>query len=222
MSSTHADVGRPAVVEQPAAQPVAAEPAVTGAAAGDPAVLGLPAFAVGSVALGLALVGYVSPAAQGGALPIIFAMTGIGLLLATVWAAALGQTMVATIFGLFSGFWLSYTVLIVGLTHNWFGVPLRDVQHTIALFLISWAAIMAALTLATLRLPVAYTAVVALVVIALVLLIFGTLDTNTTINKVAGYVTLVFGALGIYLFMGAASVAGGGPAYPVGKPVLKD
>jgi succinate-acetate transporter protein len=81
---------------------------------------------------------------------------------------------------------------------------------------------MAALTIATLRRPVAYTAVIALVVAALVLLIFGTLDTNTTINKIAGYVTLVFGALGIYLFMGAASVAGGGPPYPVGKPVLKD
>jgi uncharacterized protein len=223
MSSIRTEVGAPPVVQHAAAQPVAAEPAaVTGAAAGDPAVLGLPAFAVGSIALGLALVGYVSPAAQGGALPIIFAMTGLGLLIATVWAAALGQTMVATIFGLFSGFWLSYTVLIVGLNHNWFAVPAADVQHTVALFLISWAVIMAALTIATLRLPVAYTAVIALVVAALVLLIFGTLDTNTTINKIAGYVTLVFGALGIYLFMGAASVAGGGPPYPVGKPVLKD
>jgi succinate-acetate transporter protein len=189
--------------------------------AGDPAVLGLPAFAAGSIALGLALVGYVSPAAVGGVLPIVFAMTGIGLLLSTVWAAALGQTMVATIFGLFSGFWLSYTVLLVSLGHAWFTIPLGQVQDSIELFLISWAVVMAALTIATLRLPVAYTAVIALVVVALVLLFFGTHDTNTTLTKIAGYVTLVFGALGLYLFLGAAAVAGGGRPYPVGKPLIK-
>jgi succinate-acetate transporter protein len=194
---------------------------VTGLAAGDPAVLGLPAFAAGSIALGLALVGYVSPAAVGGALPIVFAMTGIGLLLSTVWAAALGQTMVATIFGLFSGFWLSYTVLLVSLGHAWFGIPLGDVQDSVELFLITWAVIMAALTIATLRLPVAYTAVIALVVAALVLLIFGTHDTNETLTKIAGYVTLVFAALGVYLFLGAAAVAGGGRPYPVGKPLIR-
>ncbi len=218
MSTVHADV----VGSTSRAEAVQAPPAVTGLAAGDPTVLGLPAFAVGSIALGLALVGYVSPAAGGGPLPIIFAMTGIGLLLATVWAAVLGQTMVATIFGLFSGFWLSYTVLEVGLDHNWFAVPAADVQHTVALYLISWAVVMAALTLATTRLPVAFTAVVGLVVLALVLLIIGTLDTNASITKAAGYVTLVFAALGVYLFLGAASVAGGGKPYPLGPPLVKD
>jgi uncharacterized protein len=218
MSTTHREeVGGPPVAE-PA--PPAQRPA-TGLAAGDPAVLGLPAFAAGSTALGLALVGYVSPLAIGGVLPIVFAMTGLGLLLSTVWAAALGQTMVATIFGLFSGFWLSYTVLLVSLRHNWFTIPLGDVQGSVELFLISWAVIMAALTIATLRLPVAYTAVIALVVAALVLLVFATHDTNTTLTKIAGYVTLVFAALGLYLFLGAAAVAGGGRPYPVGKPLIR-
>jgi len=212
MSTVHAD---------DLAVPTTAPPPAAAVPAGDPAVLGLPAFAVGSIALGLALVGYVSPAAQGSALPIIFAMTGLGLFFATIWAASLGQTMVATIFGLFSGFWLSYTVLVVGLAHNWFAIPAADAQHTVALFLISWAVIMAALTLATLRLPVAFTLVVGLVVVALVLLIFGTLNTSASLTKAAGWVTLVFAALGVYLFLGAASAAGGGPAYPLGRPVVK-
>ncbi|MDO8212466.1 GPR1/FUN34/YaaH family transporter [Conexibacter sp. CPCC 206217] len=216
MSAVHAETTAPAATApaQPAATQAEAPP-------GDPAVLGLPAFAVGSIALGLALVGYVSPAAQGSALPIIFAMTGLGLLLSTVWAASLGQTMVATIFGLFAGFWLSYTVLIASLTHGWFPVPPADVQHTVALFLISWAVIMAALALATVRLPVAFTAVVALVVLALVLLIFGTLNTSETLTKAAGWVTLVFAALGVYLFLSAASAAGGGKSYPLGPPLVK-
>jgi succinate-acetate transporter protein len=199
----------------------APQEATAPAVAGDPAILGLPVFVVGSIALGLALVGYVSPAAAGGALPIILAGTGLGLLISTVWAAALGQTLVACIFGLFAGFWWSYAALVLGLNHNWFAVPAADVTHTVALFQISWAVVMATLMLATLRLPVAFTAVVGLVVIALVLLVFGTLNTDTTLTKAAGYVTFAFAALGVYLFLGAASAATGGKAFPLGSPLLR-
>ncbi len=191
------------------------------AAAGDPAVLGLPMFVVGSIALGLALVGYVSPAAAGSAVPIILAATGLGLLVSAVWAAALGQTAVTCIFGLFAGFWWSYAVLVLGLNHNWFAIPADDVTHSVALFQISWAVVMGALTVVTLRLPVAFTAVVGLVVVALLLLIFGTVNADETLTKAAGYVTFAFAAIGIYLFLGAASAATGGNGYPLGPPVLR-
>jgi hypothetical protein len=197
---------------------VEAAPAVP---AGDPSILGLPIFVVGSIALGLALVGYVPAAAGASALPIILAATGLGLLVSAIWAAALGQTMVACIFGLFSGFWWSYAVLVLGLGHNWFGIPAANVTHSVALFQISWAVVMAALMLATVRLPVAFTAVIALVVLALVLLIIGTLGPNDTFTKLAGYVTFVFAALGTYLFLSAASAATGGSAYPLGKPLVR-
>jgi uncharacterized protein len=195
--------------------------AASGPTAGDPAILGLPAFVVGSIALAFALTGYVSPAAAGSAVPIILLATGTGLVISTIWAAALGQTMVACIFGLFAGFWISYAGLVLGLNHNWFAIPADDVKHTVALFQISWAIVMAALTVATLRLPVAFTAVVALVVLALVLLVFGTLNTNTDLTKAAGYVTFAFAALGIYLFLSAASAAGGGKAFPLGPAVQR-
>ncbi|MDX6729008.1 MAG: uncharacterized protein QOK49_3813 [Baekduia sp.] len=201
--------------------PAPPESAAVAAPAGDPAVLGLPIFVAGSVALGLALVGYVPAAAAGSAIPIILAATGLGLVVSAVWAAALGQTLVACIFGLFAGFWWSYAALVLGLNHNWFAIPAADVTHSVALFQITWAVVMAALTLATLRLPVAFTAVVALVVVALVLLIFGTLNTDTTLTKAAGYVTFAFAALGIYLFLSAASVATGGKGYPLGAPLVR-
>ena len=191
------------------------------AAAGDPAVLGLPMFVAGSVALGLALVGYVPAAAAGSAVPIILAATGLGLVISAIWAAALGQTLVACIFGLFAGFWWSYAVLVLGLNHDWFAIPAGDVRRSVALFDITWAVVMASLMLATLRLPVAYTAVVALVVVALVLLVFGTLNTDDTLTKAAGYVTFLFAALGIYLFLAAASVATGGKSYPLGSPLVR-
>jgi succinate-acetate transporter protein len=195
-------------------------PAVV-APAGDPSVLGLPCFVVGSLALAFALVGYVSPAAGGGPLPIILAATGLGLMVSAIWAAALGQTMVACIFGVFSGFWLSYTVLVLGLTHGWFAIPADDVQHTVAMFQISWAIVMGALTVATLRLPVAFTGVVGLVVLALVLLVVGTLNTDPTLTKAAGYVTFAFAGLGVYLFLGAASAATGGKGFSPGRPLVR-
>jgi len=212
--------------QQPPSTPVAAlteppAPAPAPAATGDPAVLGLPSFVAGSVALGLALVGYVSAGAGGAALPIILMATGLGLIVSAVWAAALGQTLVACIFGLFAGFWWSYAVLVLGLNHNWFAIPPDDVTHTVALFQITWAVVFGVLTLATLRLPVAFTAVVVLVVVALVLLVIGTLNTDTTMTKAAGYVTFAFAALGAYLFLGAASVATGGKGYPLGAPLVR-
>lgn len=199
---------------------VAIEEAPTGHAAGDPAILGLPIFAAGSIALGLALVGYVPAVAVTSVLPIVLAATGLGLLISTVWAASLGQTVVAGIFGLFTGFWLSYAALLLGLNHNWFLIPTEAVERSVALFLITWAIVMFALTVGTLRLPLAYTLVLGLVVVALVLLIFATTETSETLNKMAGYVVLAFGALGIYLFLSTASIALGGSGYPLGSPVL--
>lgn len=199
---------------------VAIEEAPTGHAAGDPAILGLPIFAAGSIALGLALVGYVPAVAVTSVLPIVLAATGLGLLISTVWAASLGQTVVAGIFGLFTGFWLSYPALLLGLNHNWFLIPTEAVERSVALFLITWAVVMFALTVGTLRLPLAYTLVLGLVVVALVLLIFGTTETSETLNKMAGYVVLAFGALGIYLFLSTASIALGGSGYPLGSPLL--
>jgi succinate-acetate transporter protein len=213
--STTANVDVPA-----AALPIVEEPP-SGHAAGDPAILGLPIFAAGSVALGLALVGYVPAAAVGSVLPIVLAGTGLGLLVATLWAASLGQTVVAGIFGLFTGFWLSYAALLLGLNHGWFAIPAEDVERSIALFLIAWTVVMLALTLGTLRLPLAFTLVLGLVVVALVLLIFGTTGANETLNKMAGYVVLAFGALGIYLFLSTASTALGGKGYPLGRPLQK-
>lgn len=196
-------------------------PAPSGPLAGNPAILGLPIFVAGSIALGLVDVRFVPATAGATALPIIMAGTGLGLVIATIWAAALGQTLVAAIFGLFAGFWLSYSALVLGLTHNWYAVPVRDIPDAVTGFLLTWAIVMSVLAIATLRLPVAFTAVVVLVVIALVLLIPATQNADETLTKLAGYVILLFAALGAYLFLGAASVAGGGKAYPLGPPLIK-
>jgi uncharacterized protein len=195
--------------------------AVPGPLGGDPAILGLPSFIVGSIALGLALVGVTPATAVGAPLAIILAATAAGLTIAAIWAAAIGASAVAGIFGIFAGFWLSYAVLVVGLLHNWFGIGLLAVVDTEKLFLLTWLIIIVMLTLATLRLPLAFTVVFALIDVALLLLFINTIHASTGLSKTAGYVVLVFAAVGVYLFFGSASVATGGKAFPLGKPILR-
>ena len=199
-----------------------AEVAATGPLAVDPAILGLPSFIVGSVALGLALVGVVPATAVGAPLAIILAATAVGLFIAAIWAAAIGQSAVAGIFGIFGGFWLSYVVLVVGLIHGWFGINPLAVVATQKLFLITWLVVITMLTLATLRMPLAFTVVFALIDVALLLLLIATSQASAGLTKTAGYVVLAFAALGVYLFFGSAGVATGGKALPLGKPVMRD
>lgn len=58
--------------------------------------------------------------------PILLLAKTIGLLLATIWSAALRQNVNATVYKVFIGFYGSFAVLSLGWTHNWFfaGRPL--------------------------------------------------------------------------------------------------
>ncbi len=203
---------------EPAAPPAAA--AVNPFLAGNPASLGLPVFIAGSVALGLVLVGYVPGSAVGASLPIIAAATGVGLTISTVWAAATGQSAVASIFGIFSGFWLSYAALVLGLTHNWFAITADAAVHTQGLFLITWLVVIVMLTVATLRLPSAFTLLFALVDLALLAVLIGTLNSSTGWLKLGGYIVFAFAAVGVYLFAAITSLATGGAGYALGRPIV--
>ncbi|HEX4701652.1 MAG TPA: GPR1/FUN34/YaaH family transporter [Pseudonocardiaceae bacterium] len=188
---------------------------------GDPLQIGLPSFIVGSIALGLVLVGYVPATAVGASLPIILAATGVGLAIAAVWAAVLGQSAVAGVFAIFTGFWWSYGVLVLGLTHNWFGIGASAATDTQGLFLIAWLAVIVILTVATLRLPAAFTVLFLLIDVALLLVLISTLQGSASLAKVGGVVVLVFAAVGVYLYLGSTSQATGGPALPLGRPIMR-
>src|ERR1039458_6328932 len=167
---------------QPAARVEQAEPteaAVAGPLAGNPVVIGLPSFIVGSIALGLVLVGMVPATAVGASLPIILAATAIGQLVTALWSASLGQNAVASVFAIFGGFWLSYAVLVLGLTHTWFGISATAATSTQELFLTSWLITVVMLTRATLRRALALPLVFTLVDGALLLVLLGTANANT-------------------------------------------
>jgi uncharacterized protein len=222
VGATADESGRPVAVSETAP----AAPAAVGPIAGDPSILGLASFIAGSVALGLGLVGVVPAGVLGAPLAIILAATALGLLMATIWCAALGQSAVAAVFGIFGTFWLSYAVIVLGLDHNWFAIAATAVLATVKLFLVTWLVIIVMLTLTTLRLPAAFTAVFALVDLALLLLLLAFAEASAAgvpssgLLKAGGYVVLVFAALGVYLFASAASVGTGGKAFPLGPPLL--
>jgi succinate-acetate transporter protein len=222
VDATAGESGRPAVVEE-----APAAPAVVGPLAGDPSIFGLGVFIAGSVALGLGLVGVVPAGVLGAPLAIVLAATALGLLMAAVWCAALGQSAVAAVFGLFGTFWLSYAVLVLGLDHNWFAIAATAVLATVKLFLVTWLVVVVMLTLATLRLPSAFTALFALVALALLMLLLAFAEASplgvpsSGLLKTGGYVVLVFAALGVYLFFSASAAGTGGKPLPLGTPLMK-
>lgn len=203
------------------ADPNIAEAAAVAAPVGDPALIGVPTFLAGSIALGLVLIGYVPAAAGGASIPIIMTATGIGQLLAAIWAAGLAQNAVASVFGIFTGFWLSYAALVLGLTHNWFGIQPADALKTQELFLLTWLIVIVMLTLASLRLPLAFTMLFVLIDLALLFVFLGTSNASASLTKVGGYFVFSFVAVGAYLFFNAMSSATGGKALPLGSPVIR-
>lgn len=225
MSTLDAPAGESGLPARDAPE-AAPAPAVIGPLAGDPSIWGLGSFIAGSVALGLGLVGVVPFGVLGAPLAIIVAATSLGLLLSAIWSAAIGQSAVAAVFGIFGTFWLSYGALVLGLDHNWFAIVPTAVLATVKLFLLTWLIIIVMLTLATLRLPLAFTAVFALIDVALLLLYLG-FDQASPLGvpssgllKAAGWVVLAFAAIGVYLFFSAAAVGTGGKALSLGKPLL--
>lgn len=197
-----------------------AAPAVAGPISGEPTVLGLPCFIAGSVSFGLAQAGVVPAAAAGAALPVILGFSAVGIFLTTIWAASIGRNVVATVFGIFGGFWLSYGALLLGTLHGWFGVAPASLQAAKELYLVVWLVVIVTLTLTTLRLHLIYTAVFFFVDLALLLVFLGVNEGSAGLSKAGGYVALVFAALGVYLYAGTIAAVTGGRALPLGRPLL--
>lgn len=197
----------------------------------DPLVLGLPLVALGAVALGLQLTGYVNVSSNGSPLALVLAASGLGLFLATVAATRLsaspasspwqaGRSLPTVVLGALALFFLSYGLLILGLLHNWFGIQPVNIQHTVASFQISWIVAFAFLALASTRLPVLFTVLFLAFEVALVLLLISTINSSIGPSKAAGWVALVIAAAAGYVFLAVASATSGGPEYPIGKPLV--
>ncbi|HYZ53779.1 MAG TPA: GPR1/FUN34/YaaH family transporter [Streptosporangiaceae bacterium] len=204
----------------PATAPAAPATAAPALLRSDPAMIGIPNVIAGATGLGLVTVGAVPAHAAGAALPILLSATSIGMLIATIWAAALGQNMTATIYGTIFGFYISYVALSLGLDHSWYAIPTADAPSALRLYLICWLVTIGLLTLTTLRMPAAFPILFTLVDIALALLLAGSYASSAGLDKAGGYVVLAFVAEAIYLYVHVMEVAHGAKGLLLGRPLL--
>jgi succinate-acetate transporter protein len=194
------------------------------AASGDPQVVAAPVFVIGSIALGIQLTQAINPVGLGSPIAILLGTTGLFLLVSTWWAASAGQSFVACFAGTFGGFWIGYSVLVLGVLHGWFLIPPGAIANTVVMFSVTFAIFFLFLTLASLRLPVIYPLIFGLVVLALCLVAaaYSMTPISTNVLKVAGYVIFAFAALGMSLSWTVMNLSLGGPAFPpLGPPVIK-
>jgi uncharacterized protein len=214
--ATHSDSTE--IPESPTEAPATAAPVVN-PLMGNPGTVGIPTVIAGAIGLGLVNSGYLAPEAVGGAMPIILTATVVGLLIATIWAAVLGQNAAASLYAVFLGFYSSYAALVVGLGHDWYSIPAEHVVTTVAGWIISWLVTIVMVTLLTLRLPWSFTLLLGLVDLALVLLLIG-LYGSVAFTRAGAAVIWVFIAVAIYLYADIMSRETGGRGLPLGRPII--
>ena len=188
---------------------------------GDPLTVGLIFFGIGSLAVGMALIGLVPVAALGAVIPIIALGSGLFQLVVTVWAIVLGMSMVAVIFSTFAAFWLSLAALLLGLGHGWYGVPAENVAGTQAIYFIAWACLFAILVIPCLWLPVIYPSAVFLVFVAMAFIAAAQFVGSPWLITAAGATALTFSFLAFYSFVSQGVTAmTGRVGLPLGKALL--
>ncbi|WP_167100279.1 GPR1/FUN34/YaaH family transporter [Mycobacterium sp. DL592] len=202
----------------PEVERIAVADTITREPQGNPGVLGLPLIIAGALGLGFTNTGIIT--AGSAAVPILLSATTVGLLITTIWSAALRQNVNVTVYGVFFGFYGSYSVLSLGFTHDWFGIPAAAVQDTTALWLASWLLTIGLLTVLTLRLPWTYPLLLAIVDVALILLLIGTLTGSDVATKAGGWFVFAFVAFVVYFYVATLWEETGGRALPLGRPLV--
>lgn len=185
---------------------------------GNPGLVALPLVIAGRFGLGFTNTGIVDVAAA--AVPILLSATAVGLLLATIWAAVLGQNVNATVYGVFFGFYGSYAALSLGLTHDWFGIVAADAGQTTALWLGSWLFTIGILTVLVLRLPWTYPVLLLVVDVALVLLLIGNLANSAVATHAGGWFVFLFVGIVVYFYAASLWEETGGRSLPLGRPLV--
>ena len=186
---------------------------------GNPGLVALPLIVAGGFGLGVTNTGILDVAAA--AIPVLLSATSVGLLIATIWAAVLGQNVNATVYGTFFGFYGSYAVLSLGLTHDWFGIAPGDAAGTVALWLTSWLVTIGLLTVLLLRLPWTYPVLLLVVDAALAALLVGNLTGSAGATHLGGWLVFVFVAFVVYFYAASLWEETGGRALPLGRPLVE-
>ena len=201
---------------------VAPAPPAPALPAGNPALLALITFLPAGLTLGLWFIGYLNTALlPGGMIATMLLSAGLFMLVATIWAARIGASTLAAIFGVFSAFWLSFALLVTALTSTWWAIAAAGVARVQATYLLSFLCVFILLTLATLRLPLAFTVGFVLVDLTFLLAFLAVVNGNQDYFTWAGVTTFAFCGVFAYVLFDGFGQDLGGKALPMGNPVIR-
>jgi uncharacterized protein len=207
--------------------PARADPTV-GRSAGwtpaNPAPLGLMGFAATTFMLSVINANLVSHTALTGVLGLALAYGGIAQLIAGIWEFRTGNTFGAVAFCSYGAFWISFYFLVtVGLK----GVPLKEVDSVIGLYLWTWAIFTGMMFFASLRTTGAISFVFLVLTVTFIFLgignsaLAGTLSTTNGTIKIGGYLGIVTAIAAWYAAIAAVLQATFGrevlPVYPLSR-----
>ena len=203
--------------------PAPAAPAASWTPA-NPAPLGLAGFAATTFMLSMINANLVSHTALAGALAIAIAYGGIAQLIAGIWEFRTGNTFGAVAFCSYGAFWISFYFLVtVGLK----GVPVRELDSVIGLYLWTWGIFTSLMFFASLRTTGAVAIVFLLLAITFIVLGIGnsalsggTATINGTV-KLGGWLGLATAAAAWYTAIAAVLESTYGrtilPVYPLNR-----
>ena len=95
-----------------------------------------------------------------------------------------------------------------------------SVQATTALWTGSWLLTIGMLTVLVIRLPWSFPFLLAIVDVALVLLLIGTLASSSLATHIGGWTVFLFVAVAMYLYVAAMWEETGGSPLPMGRPLV--
>jgi hypothetical protein len=100
-------------------------------------ILGYTSVIVGALSLGAVLLGSL----RGSEIVPLFLVASFGLLAAAGWCAIDRKFQNATIFGALAGFNLSYALLQLGISNNWYSIPIADLTNVLSFYSLTWITI---------------------------------------------------------------------------------
>jgi hypothetical protein len=115
------------------------------------------------------------------------------MLLLGLQAVRKGDNIVGLFFSTFGPFVVAFGLLIIGLEHGWWGIPLAGVPHAEGAFLLAWTIILTVWFFLSFVLPTIFTLLLTFVDIALWSLVIGIWNTTSGPQKVAGWMLFVTG-----------------------------
>lgn len=218
LSATDGAPGAPNIVTP--ALPAQAEPAQVLVSGGDPLALGLMAFALGTLVVGMSTIGVFPATVLGGVVPIVLGFCAIALFTSTWWSYLLGESLLAATFGTVSGFFFALGALLLGLTHNWYGIAPVDVPAVQEIFYITWFFFFVALIVPFLRFPVIYPITVFFVIALLALAVTALYTGSPTIQVASGAATLMVSFLLFWEWLHVTMTSVGMRKVPPLGPIL--